>query len=283
MEAAMKKIFIILSALLFAVPVCGQTIVTRDSAPNQIVQVNTALNHLTVIQLREPVLSVAAGSDVFKVEWRGNRVFVKPRESGVSTNLFIWTKSGRENYELEPAGPVATMDFAIETPAADPTPAPKPARKVSVDPMKAAAEGMLGGTPVRQESWKAKKHRVQVCVRDLFEQNGELFIRYSIDNRTKKPYAPGTPRVVEMTSGLSRTALAADAYTQLAGAAAEHLKMQSESPLAVTAHDARETTLLPGQETVGVVGVKFQRSTSAVLRLEFCDEHGRTVSAVVVI
>jgi hypothetical protein len=279
----MKKVFIFLVALLFTIPLWSQTILSRDPARNQIIQVKTALDHLTVIQLGEPVLSVAAGSDAFKIEWRGNRVFIEPTEAGVSTNLFIWTNSGRENYELEPAGPVGAMDFAVDTPAADPEPTPKPAPKVSADPLKAAMEGMLGGTPVKQESWKARKHCVQVIVRDLFEEHGELFIRYSIENGTKKPYVPGTPRVALLTGALSGSQFAKRAYSQLGSAEDENLTVGPVALLQVVAHEGRDATVLPGHETVGVAGVKFSGPEPALLRLEFAGEHGRAVSAVVVI
>ncbi len=285
----MKQPFVILLALVIALPLYGQRIETRASGQNQIVQVKTALNHLTVIQLLEPVLSVAAGSEAFKVEWRGNKVFVEPTEAGVSTNLFIWTISGRENYELEPAGAVENMDFAIDTPApnlrSDPPLAPNPSAQVIVpdDPMKLAREAMLGGTPIRQESWTAEKSRVQVMVRDMFEENGSLYIRYSIENRTKKAYVPGTPRVVEMTGGISRAALVAHAYTQVGEKAAKDTRTQSEIPLSVTAHELRGDTVPAGGVSVGVVGVKLPGSIPTVLRLEFRDERGRRVTAVIVI
>jgi hypothetical protein len=278
----MKKLFIIVSTLILALPIYSQQIEMRDPSQNQVVQVKTALNHLTVIQLAEPVLSVAAGSEAFKVEWRGNKVFIEPTETGVSTDLFIWTKSGRENYELEPAGPVSTMDFAIDARAADPLPAPKAKPKALVDPVKAALEGMLGGTPVRQENWKTRKHRVQVMVGDLFEENRELFIRYSIDNRTKKTYTPGTPRVALLNGAPAPAPLVTRAYTQLSAAEAGDLA-QVQTPLAVTAHAAQAKTVLPGHETVGVVAVKYDGLRPAMVRLEFRNQHGRTVSAVVVI
>lgn len=279
----MKRLFMIFSALMIALPVYAQKIETRNSGQDQIVPVKTALNHLTVIQLAEPVLSVAAGSDAFKVEWRGNKVFVEPTAAGVSTNLFIWTRSGRENYELEPVGPVASMDFAIDTPAFDPPPAPKPSAKATppADPMKALGQWMLGGTPVKQERWKAEKHHVQVMVRDLFEQHGELFIRYSIENRTKRPYAPGAPHVYEVTSDASERALLAHACTQLNGVSAQDLG--SEVPLSVVGADLRAQNVPPGKETVGVVGVKLPGSGPAVLKLDLADDRGLPVNAVVVI
>lgn len=278
----MRKFCAILSTLIFVVPLYGQKVETRDPSQKQIIQVRTALNHLTVIQLEQPVLSVAAGSDGFRVEWRGNKVFIEPTEADVSTNLFIWTKSGRENYELEPAGPVAAMDFAIDTAASDPAPAPKPLPRASIDPAKAVMEGMLGGTPVRQENWKARKRRVQVMVRDLFEHNGELFVRYSIENGTKEPYVPGTPHILLLTRVPG--ALALRAYTQLSDSEVQRLTTGPPgAPLEVTAHAAQADTVLPGHDVVGVVGLKLPVSGPAVVWLEFRDDQGRTVSAVVAI
>lgn len=281
----MKRAFVILAALIVAGPLMAQRIETRVPSENQIVRVATALNHLTVIELREPVLSVAAGSDAFKIEWRGNKVFVEPTEASVATNLFIWTKSGRENYELEPAGSVSTMDFALDTAAPDP-PQPSKVTARAISPavqMAAAMESMFGGTPVRLESWRAAKDRVQVCVRDLFEQGGILYLRYSIENRTKQAYSPGVPRITKLTGGLSQKALAGLVDTQLSRKAAAGLRTSGEAPRPVAAHAEQEPTVLPGEVMIGVVAMKMAAPGSAVLRLEFNTSRGQSVSAVVVI
>ena len=87
----------------------------------------------------------AAGSQAFKVEWRENKVFIEPTEPNVSTNLFIWTKSGRLNYELDPAGTVAQMHFAIDQPALDP-PALRSPETPSGRRTGAAGTGRSGGS-----------------------------------------------------------------------------------------------------------------------------------------
>jgi len=102
--------FALLAAVL--VPAVAQKIETETSDRTRIVHLKTALNHLTVIEVGEPVVQVAAGSPTFKVEWRENKVFVQPTEADAATNLFIWTASQRLNYELEPADSVTNMDFA---------------------------------------------------------------------------------------------------------------------------------------------------------------------------
>src|SRR3989449_9998303 len=98
--------------LILAVPL--QRIETQYPDRAKVTRVETALNHLTVIELAEPVTLAAAGSPLFKIERRDNKVFIQPLEEGSSTNLFVWTGSGRWSYELVPAASPATMHFAID-------------------------------------------------------------------------------------------------------------------------------------------------------------------------
>ena len=95
----MKKThcFVLVVALAAA---SGQTVNTEKSDRSKVIRVQTVMNHLSIIELAEPVTEVAAGSSSYKVEWRGNKVFVQPLEPEATTNLFIWTASGRLNYEL---------------------------------------------------------------------------------------------------------------------------------------------------------------------------------------
>src|SRR5215467_5020904 len=97
---------------LLAFPI--QKIETQVPDRSKVTRVETAMNHLTVIELLEPVVLAAAGSALFKIERRDNKVFIQPLEEGVSTNLFVWTSSGRFSYELVPARSVETMHFAID-------------------------------------------------------------------------------------------------------------------------------------------------------------------------
>src|SRR5260370_11207004 len=109
------------------------------------------MNHLTVIEVAEPVATVAVGSpQAFKVERRDNKVFIQPLQENVATNLFIWTASTRLNYELVPAvSDAGQMDFAIDYRQPQPqaqVAQPKPALAVvSTVPN----EMLLNSTPVR--------------------------------------------------------------------------------------------------------------------------------------
>src|SRR3954471_18227798 len=103
---------------LATLTVFGQKIETQTPDRNRVTRLGTTPNHLSVIELGEPVTRVAAGSSSFKIEWRENTVFIQPLEPDATTNLFIWTASGRLSYELVPAGSVEQMHFAIDQ---DPT------------------------------------------------------------------------------------------------------------------------------------------------------------------
>ena len=101
-------------------PLPAQKIDTETPSRERVVRVQTAMNHLTVIEVAEPVATVAVGSaQAFKVERRENKVFIQPLQENVATNLFIWTASTRLNYELVPAvSDAGQMDFAIDLPPA---------------------------------------------------------------------------------------------------------------------------------------------------------------------
>src|SRR6478609_4821772 len=92
----------------------AQKIEIEKSDRHKVIRVETAPNHLSIIELADPVTEVAAGSSSFKIEWRGNKVFVQPLDPEATTNLFIWTASERLSYELVPAPSVEEMHFAID-------------------------------------------------------------------------------------------------------------------------------------------------------------------------
>jgi hypothetical protein len=279
-----------LIVLIFAVPLWAQKIETATPNRDRVVPIHTALDHLTVIEVGEPVVTVAAGSAAFKVEWRDNKVFIEPTEPGVSTNLFIWTASSRLNYELESAGEVGKMDFAIDYPK--PTP---PAAKVANPSVSHVGGGdslaksyeigpMLGGRPVHSELVRPSGHGVDVFLKDLFEQNGTLFIRYEIRNNSKDVYVPGLPRVFALSGVHSSQSLVGRENSQLSEAEAQRLKADGQAPLPVVDGKLRSAQLAPGEETVGVVEVKLPPPSQKanVLRIDFSQD-GRGPVAVMLV
>ena len=265
-------------------PAWAQRIETHTSDRERIVRVQTALNHLTVIEVGEPVLTVAAGSSAFKIEWRENKVFIQPTEPDVATNLFIWTASGRLNYELEPAGSVEAMDFAIDHPAVRLPPAP-PTVPAAVHEPKAPVNAMLGGQPIRMDSFKVPKNRVVILLKDVFRKDDQLFIRYAVLNGSKKAYDPG--KLQAFTLDVPPLAkLPRPANYQLTDAEVKRIKSTVQRSVEILDSELRSPLVEPGRETVGVVGVKLPAAKTngpTLLRLSFPPVGNGPVSAVLVL
>jgi hypothetical protein len=279
----MKRFWSILITMLISgvgIPLVGQKIERQTSDRNEIIHLKTALNHLTVIELREPVIQVATGSQSFKVEWRENKVFVQPTEGDTSTDLFIWTASERLNYELEPAGNVASMDFAI-----DQIPPPAQPKPTSVIPSEqpSPTEILLAGRPVRLESRKPSRKLVQVTIRDLYEEEGRLLVRYAVRNQSGHAYDVTTPQVYELVGVDYPELLSTLVGSQLGDQEAARMTATEETPVPVLEGHVRTEHLAPGQESLGLVAVHLRsRTVPTILRFEFPKDQKEQVAAVLV-
>lgn len=279
----MKRLWtvLIIAVLVTAtIQAFGQKIERETNDGSQIVHLKTALNHLTVIELREPVIQVATGSQSFKVEWRESKVFVQPTEPDVSTNLFIWTASQRLNYELEPAGAVTAMDFAV-----DQMPVPViQAKPASVTPPQPSpSEVLLAGKPIRLESAKPTKKPVEVVIRDLYEQDGRVLVRYAVRNRGTRAYDVATPQVYALIGARYPQSLYGLVDSQLGDQEAARLTIKQQTPVPVLEGQVQSAHLAPGQESLGVVAVRLPTSTEpTVLRFQFADDDRERIAAFLV-
>ncbi len=163
-----------------------------------VTKVQTALNHLTVIEVSEPITMAAAGSESFEIERHGNRVFVKPVKSGASTNLFVWTEHGRSVYELEAAGEVDRMDVYVTQPpqplvmaAAGPATSRDSHQSADVAPN----QTLLKTERVNTKDIKSAKNRVSVIFNDVVRTGDLLIVRYQVTNKGKDPYRILPPTV----------------------------------------------------------------------------------------
>src|SRR5579864_7929047 len=244
----MKRFLIILiiTALTAVwIPLSAQKIERETGDRTQIIHLKTALNHLTVIELREPVIQVATGSPSFKVEWRENKVFVQPTEADASTNLFIWTSSERLNYELEPAGDVAGMDFAVDQiPLAQPKPA-----SVPQPPQPSPTEILLAGKAVRLESAKPSHKPVEITIRDLYQRDGRLLVRYTVRNRGNHAYDVNAPQVFELTGVRYPQSLYPLVDSQLGDQESLRVIANHETPVPVLESHVQTEHLAPGEES----------------------------------
>lgn len=264
----------------------GQKIETQKTDRARIMRVETALNHLTVIEMADPVEQVAAGSASFKVEWRANKVFVQPLEPDAATNLFIWTRSGsRLSYELVPAGSVEKMHFAIDeepavaTAVVAPQPAAAPVERPAIP-----GEMLYRSLPVQFAGSPGSKRRITVLLRDLYENDGKVYLRYEIRNDGQVAYQPGAPVVYRLNGAHGAQSLYGLRRTQLADSLANRVTAKWRDELEVAHFEVAADMVAPGRETIGFVA--FERPASSgptVLRLKFPGDRDQEVVATLVL
>jgi hypothetical protein len=251
-------------------PAWGQKVEVEKPDRGKIIHVQTALNHLTVLEMSEPVSTVAVGSPVFKVEWRENKVFIEPTEPEVATNLFVWTPTGRFSYELDAAGVVPEMVFAIDQPTPDP-PKVSTTNRAHEPSEPSPAEVLIQSKPIRLHGSIPDTNRVAIYLTNSLQRDGQALIRYTIRNETKDVYVPGEPQAVALNAPRYRESLYALTNSQLSPDETARLKCSSESPLEIAKNEMRSSRIEPGQETTGVIAIKLPavQSGPMVLQLIF--------------
>lgn len=247
------------------------------------VHLATALDHLTVLEFGEPVTQAAAGSSAFNIEWRDNKVLIKPLKPGVSTDLFVWTASRRFTYELDPPGEVKNMNFAVDNPSVLTKPVPEThEEEITKVADMMLTRALLGADRIENRRIKNKKGRVVVRIENVFQSSNSLYVRYAITNRTGRPYRVLNPGAWEVVPPETTVSLPAIRRTQLDAHRAKKLGVKQRTPLVVARAETGEQDLRPGDETHGVIVLRQQFPRPAVLELVFADAGGSHVSATFV-
>lgn len=262
----------------------AQKIEISSANADRIVRVETALNHLTVIELPEAITTVAAGSPAFKIERRENKVFIQPLEEGESTNLFIWTVAHRYSYELAPAGSVGAMHFAIDHREKPSAVSEDSSVKWNMDSSEAASNALLRSTPVRWQGSRPDDNRVVVEFRDVLKLSDRWLIRYAVVNRSKQSYPLHKPQIALINSPVSRFSLLPLSGVQLGSREASHVRSNDQQSLNAIQSDWEAEIVAPGEEAIGVVGIAplAQDAKPSVLQFDFpSDNRGRVTGMLV--
>jgi hypothetical protein len=173
---------------------------------NQIQHIETALNHLTVIDLAEPIVTVAvADPDSIQIERHDDKVFLKPLKDGVSTNLFIWTASRQIAYEIDPAGDLAKMNVivrnvpppAVHKPDHEAEKSEPSDREIQKIASLVLTQALMGTESIVREKSKDAVSGVNVTLEQVFRSKDALYIRYTIANQSMVPFRITSPDVYQ--------------------------------------------------------------------------------------
>lgn len=262
----------------------------QTTSQSQIRHIETSLNHLTVLEFGEPVTTLAiADPETFKVERHEDKVFVMPLREKVSTNLFVWTASRELSYELDPAGQLAAMDVMIRS---APPVAPQAVARIAAEPTDAEirkiaalvlVQAMIGVEDVTRDPAKLAKDRVQIDIDQVYRSKDQLYIRYSVSNRTQTPFRLTTPDVSVPLPTQQPISLASLRNHQVSPQTFGAFRPKQSPSVAVVQAEPASRDLLPGQKTTGVVSVgSSQSNPPQIYQLNFGMDKGQplTVEAV---
>jgi hypothetical protein len=257
--------------ILFIWAGCAIGALSQASAPPlNAVHVATALNHLTVLEFHEPVTMAAAGSSDFQIERQEDKVFIKPTKSGISTDLFVWTASRRFAYELETTG-VKNMNVSVDNPL--PTALPDSGFSAHVDEFAdmMLTRAFLGAVDIAPANARVPKSQVRVRIQQVFRTKTSIYVHYSIENdsRSRSTYHVTPPDVFELQAGQANLSLPSFAHKQLDPRLLENLSDVHTVSLPVPHAETASEDLAPGESTEGVVAIRQDLRSPAVVQLVF--------------
>ena len=266
----------------------AQKLETQSLDTKKIIRVETARDHLTVIELGDPVTMVAVGNqNAFTVERRENKVFVRPAEDGAKTNLFIWTSTGRFAYELLPAETVEQMHFAIDQkPAAVATNvSSRPDTGVAKSTPRLPIDMLTKARPIIPHGSRKIQDRVEIALRDLYRDGNRLWLRYAVINHSTYAYRTGRPAVWRLAGIRSSQSLIGLGGHQLDERLSRSLEAKHSSRLEVLDAD-QVAQVAAGGQGLGWLVVEEPGDAGdevSALRLEFAADAKGTVDAVLVL
>lgn len=286
----LKRAFIRPVLLLTTSAVCllAQRVETQSRDQSKVIRVETAPDHLTVIELGDPVTMVAAGNQSsFMIERRDNKVLVKPNEDGAKTNLFIWTSAGRYSYELVPASTVEEMHFAIDQAPAPVTfklPPPPPTAAKLVPEVGPLRDMLAAAHPVSVYGGRDTKGGIEVTIRSLYRKGTRLYLQYVLTNRSRDLYQSFSPSVWHLAAIRSRISLVPLGDTQLGEEVAKSLQVDAALPIRFLEGD-QVPKLGAGQAGMGWLVIEEPTISAGpqVLRLQFAPAVKGGVEAVLVL
>lgn len=270
----------------------AQNVVHQTVHSDQVIPIQTALNHISIIILPEKIVRVAAGSETMQIEWHENNVFIKPLQGGQATNLMVWTEHQFSAYELEAPGDVKQMTFVLDESASpllqvkgvNASPAKPSADQVRSLRDSAINSALLEVTPIDGHDAHSPKNQVSVSIRDAVRDGDSVFVRFAVTNSGAQPYRVLSPQVFELTPKQNANLLPALANKQISDRAAVQFQSNQTAQIAIEESNFPEKDLSPGATAEGVIEIHPKDAAKPnVYQFVFGDDSSHAVKATVVL
>jgi hypothetical protein len=271
----------------------AQNVVHQTVHSDQVTPIHTALDHISVIALPERITRVAAGSQAMQIEWHGNDVFVKPLQSGQSTDLMVWTEHEFSTYELEAPGSVKEMTFVLDQTG---SPGPETARSATataadpppkeIDQITDSAIGstLLDVTPIVAHGVRPAKDGVSVSIKDVVRDGSSFYVRFAVTNSSALPYRILSPKVQEIAPRQDADLLPSMKDEEISTKSIAQFQSNQTAQVTVVRTDLPQKDLSPGQTAEGVVEIEPKNvAKPGIYQFVFGADDGHAVRATAVL
>jgi hypothetical protein len=164
------------------------------------------------------------------------------------------------------------MNFAIDS--APPVPPPvKPVVDTDTDQFAdvVLTRALLAAEQIKQRNPRKAKGQVSVRVEQVFRTLSSVYVHYTIENNSGLFYRTNAPQAYQLKVDDTPIALASLEHTQLDRGAVEGLGDSCELALPVAHAEAEAEDLHPGETTQGVISIRQDLKSPAIVRLVFAD------------
>jgi len=265
----------------------AQNVVHQTVHSGRVTPIHTALDHISVIALPERITRVAAGSQAMQIEWHGNDVFVKPLQSGQSTDLMVWTEHQFSTYELEAPGDVKQMTFVLDetnSPVPQATRSDPPSKKIDQITESAIGSTLLQVTPVTAHGVHPAKDGINVSIKDVVRDGSLFYVRFAVTNSSPLPYRIEPPNVFEIAPRQSADLLPSMKDEQVTAKSVAQFGANQTAQVSVQRSDIPQKDLSPGQTAEGVIEIRPEDAAKpGIYEFDFGADGGHAVKATAVL
>ncbi|MGC9292968.1 MAG: hypothetical protein ACP5EP_09655 [Acidobacteriaceae bacterium] len=267
-----------------AVHVQAQTVTTHTIAVGQVEKIATALHHISIISLPEPVRSAAIGSDMVQMQWNGNQVLIEPLQEGVDTDLFVFIGHSSLTYEILPAGDPAKISYMVRE-IYPPLPPPPPGP--SLEERQRERDGLLGAilmttTPIRAHKLNDKHQDIQVRIVNVSEDAHNYYVRLQALNRGGHAYRIQTPVVSKIDPAFGSNLAYEMVDQQISQHTFERFRLYNERALFTHGSTLVKQDMQPGESTQWIMAIDKPNVTPRMYQFKFPDNAGNMVRAIAI-
>ena len=253
-------------------------------AQTRVEVIATALHHVSVVQVPEPVENVALGTSMVHVEWHGNSVLIEPQKAGIDTNMVVFTHRTAYLYEIAAAAEPTKMSYLVREsapPPPPPPPIPSPAA-VQKEHDLLFSSILLKTQAIDSTKLKPKKHTVVVKIVEVTEDEDNYYVRLSATNGSTHQYRLQNPTVQKIDPAFGASAAYASVHHQLSQDEFNKFRNYQITPL-VSHGSTLEITDMPPDTTMDwVVALTKPEITPGIVRFNFAPDQGKNVNAVAI-